>query len=229
MRYVRFRVVEDQEFGGLGLKFAQTHKLCNGMFTIQNGLILAHDLVEHQQGHQKIGSIGDEMVALGGSCYTRGQWEDVSRRSIYSAADSLASDLTGQMATLYLEQNVPFRQKLVTSRDEDPSGFVDCVIETARDSWSKNYESYDLDHRPTQERVDTYLEACRTYMLHGAKLAHRRYGCGMLANNLFREIERVVGEDRISFMDYEGQEFLLGYDFKLNVTFREDYPEDYYW
>ena len=40
----RMVVVEDCEFGGLGLKFKDQHKFCNGMFTAQDGLIVAHDM-----------------------------------------------------------------------------------------------------------------------------------------------------------------------------------------
>lgn len=229
MRNLRLRAVEDEEFGGIGLKFVIPHKLCTGKFTIQRGLVLAHDIIEHQQGHQKIGSIGDEMIALGGICYTRGQWGEISRDgtgSMFSVEENIASDLHGQMANLYFENNVPFRAKLVKSRDEDPSGFVDGVIECARENWSNRYERWDIDDELNQERIDSYLEACRTYMLHGSKLAARRFGSGILANEMFWSIERVT-DSLIRNIEFEGQEFILGYDFKQNIRFNEVVEE--YW
>lgn len=230
MRNLRLRAVEDDEFGSLGLKFVIPHKLCTGRFTIQSGLLLAHDVIEHQQGTQKIGSIGDEMIALGGICYTRGQWGEISRDGVggaYSVEENIASDLHGQMANLYFENNVPFRAKLVKSRDEDPSGFVDGVIECARENWSNRYERWDVDQNLHQEQIDTYLEACRTFMLHGSKLANRRFGSGILANDLFWQIERET-DGLIKSMEYEGQEFTLGYDFNRNIRFHEVYDEEFY-
>jgi hypothetical protein len=230
MRNLRLRAIEDEEFGHIGLKFVVPHKLCTGRFTIANGLQLAHDIIEHQQGHQKIGSIGDEMVALGGICYTRGQWGDISRDgsgAAYSVEENIASDLHGMMANLYFENGVPFRQKLVKSRDEDPSGFVDAVIECARENWSDRYERWELmDDVPNQEQIDTYLEDCRTFMLHGSKLAARRFGSGILANDMFWEIQNKT-DNLIKSIEYEGQEFLLGYDFNINIRFNEVDNGDY--
>lgn len=230
MRNLRLRAVEDEEYGGLGLKFVIPHKFCSGKFTIQSGLLLAHDLIEHQQGTKKIGSIGDEMVALGGICYARGQWGTLTKggSDYYSPAENIASDLYGQMAGLYFEGGIPFRQKLVKSRDEDPSDFVDDVIEAARENWDKFYESWDYDtDELKQSQIDCYLEDCRTFMLHGSKLAARRFGSGTLANDLFWEIERQT-DGLISDIEFEGQEFTLAYDFKLNVNFKEVTDAGYY-
>lgn len=222
MTYKRLRVVEDEEFGGLGLKFVEPHKFCNGRFTIQTGLLLAHDIIEHQQGTSKIGTIGDEMIALGGTCYSRGQWGDISRNPagmFTSPEKSIALDII-DMAELYFRSGIPFRQKLVKSRKDDPSDFVDYVIEAAREGWDKEIQpSYD------QEEVDTYLEACRTYMLHGSKLADRRFGSGMLANDMFWSIEERT-RDTINSLEYEGQEFILSYNFNKKITIHEEYNYD---
>lgn len=224
MHYKRLRAVEDQEFGGLGLNFVVPHKFCNGMFTIQDGLILAHDILEHQQGVAKIGSIGDEMVALGGVCYTRAQWGELRRdsRSYHSPIENVSSDIWN-MAQLYFDQGIPFRQKLVTSKCEDPSGIVDDVIENAYQYWNKNV---DTDKVVPMALRETYLESCRVYMVHGAKLAHRRFGSGLLANNLFWEIEAAT-DRTVKSLEYEGQEFTLGYDFKGNVMMQEVYEGDW--
>lgn len=227
MKYLRFQAVEDEDYGSLGLKFVNPKKMCNGKFTIQNGLLLAHDCIEHQQGHQKIGSIGDEMVALGGICFTRGQWGSLRRSGMeyYSPVDSISMDITGEMARLYMEQGVPFRQKLVRSRCEDPSGIVDDVIECARQSWNKRYDG---DKPIRQERIDSYLEACRVYMLHGSKLADRRFDRPHIAHDLFWAIEDAT-DKIITNLEYEGQLFSLSYDFNMNVRFNEVREhEDYY-
>lgn len=224
MFYRRLRTVEDQELGGLGLKFVNTRKFCNGMFTIKDGTLLAHDVLEHQQGINSIGSIGDEMLALGGICYTRGQWGILNhdgRGSHYSIEENIAADIL-HMARLYFEDRVPFRQKLTRSRKDDPTNQVDNVIEAARDGWETRAD-FNGDP-PSADKRDTYLETCRVYMLHGAKLADRRFGSGILANQMFWEIHRVTNKT-IKQIEFEGQEFTLGYDFRGNVTFSETTTE----
>lgn len=229
MTHKRLRAVEDEEYGGLGLKFVEPHKFCNGRFTIQTGLVLAHDIIEHQQGTAKIGSIGDEMIALGGICYSRGQWGDLNRNGaggFFSTEESIASDIHN-MAGLYFNNNIPFRQKLVRSRKSDPTNFVDYVIEAARENWDKSFDRWEGYSEPNQEQIDTYLEACRIYMVHGAKLADRRFGSGVLANDMFWEIERNTS-GLIQQLEYEGQEFILSYDFNKNIQFREAEDPFYY-
>lgn len=229
MKHIRFVAVEDTDYGWLGIKFKNPKKLCNGRFTITTGDLLAHDCIEHQQGHARIGSIGDEMLALGGVCFARGQWgylrEDASW---YTPVESLSHDITGEMARLYLEEKIPFRQKLVRCRGEDPSGIVDNVIECARENWDTQYESYDeIDAELRQADVDNYLESCRQYMLQGSLLSLRRFGSAIDAHEMFWEIER-QSKFVLKDLEYPGQEFLLSYDFNRNVTFKEVHPTERY-
>ena len=211
MRYKTMIAVEDQELGGIGLKFIDQRNFCNGMFTAQDGLIVAHDIIEHQQGIAKIGSIGDEMVALGGVCYTRAQWGSMTRNSgmyMYTPAQSIASDIHN-MGRLYFENHIPFRQKLVKSRGDDESGLVDDVIECAREDFRKYWEG-DEEDCPLNLARDSYLEDCRTYMLHGVKLAVRRFGSGHVAHDTFWAIEEAASQITKN-IDFEGQQFRLQY------------------
>ena len=64
MRYVRLQVAEDQLSGELGLKI-KGMRATEGM-AMGSGLLVAHDLLEHQNGLRAIGSVGDELEALGG-------------------------------------------------------------------------------------------------------------------------------------------------------------------
>ena len=214
MTFKRLRVVKDKEFGGLGLKFVEPRKLCNGRFTIQSGLVLAHDIIEHQQGTHKIGTIGDEMIALGGTCYARAQWGSISAQDI--SADIL------NMSELFFAQKIPFKQKLVKSRNSDPTGFIDEVIETVKEEWNPHHHyTDDSCSELNQESIDTFLEACRTYMLHGAKLADRRFGSRMLAYDIFQDIETKTHDIINGCLEGEGQEFILFYDFNGNVRLDE--------
>ena len=216
------RSIVDDEHGGLGLKFIQPHKTCSGRFRISDALLLAHDVLEHQQGTGKIGSIGDEMIALGGICFTRGQFGELRRDRIgsaYSPEESSSHDIT-YMAEIFFEQNVPFRQKLVRSKNDDPTGCVDNVIECARANWNKT-----CDFNVSIEERDTYLESCRLLLTQGALMAERRFESAGLANEMFWVMEKAT-DSVIKHLECEGQEFSLGYDFSGRVTLTEVYPYD---
>lgn len=217
--------VEDEQFGGLGLKFKRDHKFCNGMFTAQNGLIVAHDIVEHQQGTKRIGTIGDEMVAIGGIVFTRAQWGEMTRNrfSFHSPEESVASDVI-EMARLYFDFNVPFRQKLVKTREPDLGFIIDQVIECSRYGIRKEFESSGIE--ASTDQIDSYLAQSQDYMLHGVKLATRRFGDGITANNLFWNIEQAT-DVIASNLEFEGQTFRLSYD--LGKAYMEETYEDEYY
>lgn len=225
MRYLKFEAVEDQEFGGLGLvNVTDRHKLCNGMFTAQTGLILAHDIIEHQQGFSKIGSIGDEMLALGGVVFTRADWSDLSRNgsgSRHTPAEHLASDVVN-MGRMFLQSGVPFRQKLQTTRLDSFEILINDTIECAREAIR---DELDDDESVSQHDIDTYLEGCRILMLRGTYLANKRFNSQAHANTLFWDIENAAN-CCIEHLEYVGQRFRLGYEWG-NVVMEECYPEDY--
>ena len=219
MRYVQLEVIEDLEFGGLGLAF-KNRKFCNGMFTTQEGLVVAHDLIEHQQGTAKIGSIGDEMIALGGVCFTRAQWGDMRRDSIgsmYTPEQNISSDII-HMGRLYLDNGVPMRQPLKRVRSNPLECIVDSVIDYAREDIRS-----ELDEPCSQEQIDNYLEQCRLLMTQGISMANRRFGNGLVANNQFWAIEQKVS-DFIHQIEYAGQQFRLGYG-EGKCVMSEVYPE----
>jgi len=221
MRHIKLTVVEDQELGGLGFKIRGS-KFCNGMFTAQEGLIVAHDLIEHQQGVAKIGSIGDEMIALGGICYTRGHIADLSRDgrgSMYSPEENIASDII-HMGRLYFDNDVPMRQKSKRMRSDYLSDFIDGVIDYAREGIRA-----ELDEQPGQYLIEQYLEECALLMQEGVVLADRRFKDTHTANNMFWGIRESV-QDCIDQMEYEGQTFRLSYDRNSSRCF-ETYPEEY--
>lgn len=87
-------VTEDKEFGGIGL-------LIDGMKTegvnpAQDGLLIAHDILEHVNTLADIGSIDDELEALGAIWFVRGQFNDINRGKFahrISPHENLASDI----------------------------------------------------------------------------------------------------------------------------------------
>lgn len=79
MQYT-FDYLEDPSYGHMGYSYRQRrYKLDRGGINVAtSGKLVAHDLLEHPN-IAIIGSIGDELEALGGVLYMRGQFGDISR------------------------------------------------------------------------------------------------------------------------------------------------------
>jgi hypothetical protein len=87
-------VAEDHELGGYGLLIDGMHG--DDINPAQSGLLVAHDLLEHVNGTAHIGTIDDELEALGGIWFVRGQHADLTRDgsgSMYTPEENIASDI----------------------------------------------------------------------------------------------------------------------------------------
>lgn len=195
----------DNATGLLGLVVKGLQEIQYPMVAIE-GRQIAHDIIEHQNGIQAIGSIGDELIATGACWYVRGQHDDIMRPpGIHSAYTHIASDIAN-MGELYIH-GVPLRVPVPHTKkhnfDED---FRDCI----------NQASPILREMIERKHVKTareYLDCCLHYMRRGACMARKRfrkYGGAYGANNMFWNIARAV-DDIVNDIDYVGQEFKLTY------------------
>lgn len=96
MKTVTLIAFRDESTGelGLGVKGMPKDETTNAA---QDGLTIAHDLIEHVNGPQCIGTIDDELEALGAIWYVRGQHGELRRDNIgsrYTIEENLASDVT---------------------------------------------------------------------------------------------------------------------------------------
>lgn len=116
MRSVKLRAIEDRSSGLVGLILDDMRRF-DFTTAANEGRLIAHDLLEHQQGARAIGSLDDELIALGGVWYIRGQFSDLSRDgfgSRYSAEESVGFDIAN-MAELYRD-GVRFRSPVPCTR-----------------------------------------------------------------------------------------------------------------
>lgn len=192
--------------GETGLLIEGLKQFCGGFNVAHEGLIVAHDIMEHQQGLDSIGSIGDEMLALGGVQFVRG-WTGRLRKdnvgSMYTPAESLASDLVN-MGQLYLEGGIPMREVHVKVEPHD----MDCEFKEScnialRDLRSE-LEDYD------KKEVKKYLKRCKHLMRRGYDMAATRFNNDHVeAENQFWSIAECV-DDILSRSDiYVGAEFII--------------------
>lgn len=87
----------DEMTGELGLFIEGMRRSHIELNAATDGALIAHDIIEHVNGLDAIGSINDELEALGAIWYVRGQHGDISRdprRNIYSPEVNIASDVT---------------------------------------------------------------------------------------------------------------------------------------
>lgn len=231
MRHVTLTAQRDGETGELGLKIDGVPSIDYPMVATE-GLLIAHDLIEHQQGLRKIGTIGDELIALGGIWYTRGRWSDISRDgggSMHAPEVHIASDVTHmgrQYVTGYnygsrLHAKIPKR-----APECDAAEVFRDVLRYALRDLREELRGEDYDRR----RLALYLRYAYRLMCKGYNMARRRFegklkASHYYANVIFWEIAEAV-EPYARHCEYEGQRFRLSYgngEARCSEIFEEDY------
>lgn len=212
MRHVRLIAVAD-EFDrkpGLALKGSPTN--LDGFMADRDGIMIAHDLLEHVNGPRQIGSVWDELEALGAIWQVRARHGDLfTGRPSYSSMESnVASDLTRMFADWLSEERYcgpgPFAAGTRT-HDYDDS-FRECIAIARKDIPSEfdgSIEQEEFAH------VDAYLALALRRMRIGFRKAQKRYGTGFTGSNMFVAIREAVADCKPEF---EGQEFRLSYDWR---------------
>ena len=233
MKPVTLRLVafKDQMTGEIGLGLADMPR--NDETNAANdGLLIAHDILEHQNGVGAIGTIDDELEALGGIWYVRGQHGELRRDRIgsrFSVHESIAADITRMFRDFYygtpLDTNAP--NTVECEADADLREILNCAV-------NKLHDELDGDelHIDVSMRSEEYMRVCLPRMRIGyekAKARFEEYG-RFFANDLFWEITAAI-DPYCKQIDYEGQEFDL--TFGANSKGRpfahceEFYGEDY--
>lgn len=145
------------------------------------GGLLAHDLVEHQNGFARIGCPMDELEALGGVWHTRGRWGDF-RNTRFSPAETIANDV-GQVAN-DAHHWTPLN---LTTRAHDHDDDFNEILVHAR----KSLENRDYD-LAEDFPIEAYLADARSLMRTGFNKANRRFGTGFKSNSTYRAVKAAV-------------------------------------
>lgn len=212
----------DEHLGALGYVVRGMRRL-DDFTTLSDGRGLAHDLLEHQSGVEAIGSVGDELVALGAVWWVRGQWGDLSRDGIgsaYSPEESLAADVAHMFEQW---DNVGFDAPTPRTRANGAyDAAVEAIIECARKEIRAEHENANYGGR-----LDAYLDAARHFMRRGVTLVKRRWqNEPHRANAQFWAIAEAA-RAYLGRPDYEGQLLRLRYG-AGEATCEEFYQEDEY-
>jgi len=212
MKQLRMTVEVDEETGEVGFKI-DGMKSTHGMYVGSTGILVAHDIIEHVNGLEAIGSIGDELMALGAIWEVRGRWGDIVRGN-YASALAPEQHIAGELPQLYyhFKRGVPLRWPIP---EEDPAFeehydlWTDYIAEEGlkmtRGEWM-DMDMWDFDS------WEEFIEAGRLLFGAGAAKLNELWEDNTLAaNSQFWAIHDEV-EDHIKRGHlWEGQRYALGY------------------
>jgi hypothetical protein len=228
MPQVILEAYTDESFGQLGLGIIGTPRNydTNSGF---NGLIIAHDIMEHVNGLSEIGTIDDELEALGAIWYIRGQHSDISRDgsgSAYTAEENIASDVVRMYRDHVCgDAYVDFHSKLRT-RVCDADEALNTILDYAADSYKGEFSDSELYE--AVKLWPQYRSVCLHRMRTGYRKAYNKWEPKgrFAANSQFWAIAEAV-DPYAKRPEYEGMRYKLNYG-KGEARCTEDYQEDYY-
>lgn len=211
LRSVILEAFRDEMTGdvGLGLADMRRDETTNAAVGSEGGVMIAHDLIEHVNGAGLIGTIDDELEALGAIWFVRGQFEDLNRYrdSIYSAHENISSDVARMFRDFveggqYVDLSPP--RTRACEADDD----LNEILEDATRSWHEDmYET-----EKGRAAWPQYRAACLARMRIGYRKARAKYKSAREANNLFWAIADAVNP--CTRNAYEGARCELRYGFE---------------
>lgn len=179
-----------------------------------NSTTLTHDIVEHQNGARNIGTVEDELEAIGAIWVTRGQWGDFAHSG--SGIDVLAAELSDLSYTLSsYDDQLKFKRYDHPWRLGQFGEEFSQALAVGKDLAS--FEDIDLE---CPHQVAFWSDAI-PYMQLGARKALKRYGSGIWANTIFNRVREAL-EAPFRWLEGEHQRFVLDLNIKRGTAFCEE-------
>lgn len=185
-----------------------------------NGVLIAHDVIEHMNGLRNIGTVWDELEAFGAIWHVRGRWGDLMNGSTYySPTVDMGSEI-GRFFEPWLTEppGPPMPNGYASDQDED----FDAILTIARSTVLGEAPHNDLP----LDRLPAFLAEAKARLRLGYRKANRKYGNRFRGNNYFLQV-RDAAAKAVKMVDYEGQEFVLRYC-EYDATVRPIYEGDRY-
>ncbi len=207
--------VLDNTTGEVGFKAEGVPTIDSPMVALEGNLI-AHDILEHLNGLESIGTISDELLALGGVWFVRGQHADITRKpTIHSPLEHLSAELV-DMGVIYC-RNESIKVTRGSARiDEEMCGDYD-IAETALEliDLVEPQIKKELMGEYCKERLAHYLDCAFHLMCQGYEKAEERFkGCEVYANSMFWKIAEAF-DNALEYCDVmEGAQIKLEWCFQ---------------
>jgi len=213
-------VVTDRATGELGLIVRGVRLMDYPMAAggMQAGRLIAHDITEHVNGLKKIGSVDDELEALGAIIYGRIDCGLIE-------AGALKYDVS-ELARCYAE-GVDFKTPVPRTKRLDEY-VEEIILKSVRKGLHYVAEELGESDMPAtyHKRLLEFRQAAPHYLRRGWRKACKKYKASYELVDMFTHIEKVV--NRISnHIDHEGQVFKLtsrdNYNFYCEEVFEDEY------
>lgn len=179
--------------------------------------VFAHDLVEHVNGVCEIGSIDDELEALGALWLIRGGSgaNEVTDEGLRHDVEHLWS---------FFKEGVDFRTpipQVVMTEDVDEILIEEMVL-YLESEWDDSEDGYE------RERLKEYIEGVRAFMAEGMQKTRMRYSSPRAAELCFQNTYAAFEKMRNYFDHYQNFEFVIEIDPETGSVNWEDPHKDEY-
>jgi len=138
-----------------------------------DGVLLAHDVVEHVNGPRLIGTIDDELEALGAVWYVRGQHGSLQngrRTEYHTPEENIAADVTRMFRDHVYDAYVSAAKR---TRATDHEEAFAAILDKAERDYS--HEINDEDHDKAADMWPAYRAAALAGMRTGYRKAFKRW------------------------------------------------------
>jgi hypothetical protein len=200
------KLIAKEDYSPLGLGLMPEVILHKDLNVASSGMLLAHDILEHQNGLKAIGSISDELQALGGIWFVRGRNGYLTPGNMHSPQEDIGQDIA-HMAYMFFRKTPLRSDALHTHKHYEDESFID-ILDFAKKAYKKEMY-YVLEKHERFDPLDYYFEQSLHLMRTGYRKAEKRFK-NICAQSLFMQIEEAV-DNVLPCLQYEGQEIILTY------------------
>lgn len=229
MKTVTLEAFRDEQTGELGLGIVGVSR-GDQTNAASSGDLLAHDLIEHVNGLARIGSIDDELEALGAIWYVRGQHGELNRDgrgSMHSVESNIASDVTRMFVDWQNGADLLINCTPRTCKCDADEALQEILAHADR-TWRGEFSDNDAEEIYRRPRDwQRYRRHALALMRIGYRKAYRKWERlgSYAANSQYWAIAEACDREAKS-PEFEGARYTLRYG-NGEAFLEQDYGDDY--
>ena len=200
-------VREDENIGEMGWVVEELMEMDEQPSVALEGYLIAHDLIEHVNGIEEIGGIGEELQAMGGCWRTRADWGDIRRDNPQRVS---SEEILGRDFSNMLERFLVGEEMGQETPELVESGYEDNFNEIWRFTL-ENIKWMDEDDY-TEEQLEEFRFAAERFFHLGIVKHEKLYPDPHMANALFYGIVDAL-KNKMKAPEYDSRiELTIDYD-----------------
>jgi hypothetical protein len=227
-----FTLVVREEYisGNNGWVVEELAKMDDQPSVALDGYLIAHDIVEHVNGIEAIGGIGEELQAMGGLWNTRGQWGDIHRgryTNRNSPQEAVAYDFQS-MAMRYINgEEMGYEIPEEVQESEYEEDFND-IWENTIVGLRKEIKYLSLSKKDIEKKIKEFHKAAERFFHMGVIKHQALYGDQCEANTIFFNIvEALEGKIEKEPESYQRISLNINYDDSTAIAMWEEFDFDF--